>query len=74
MTDLEALDEAVRRTGVQRYAYLCSPANTLPPPNDPATWRRYMHVLAGAEPPPAPPRPIHVDYGVGEAGPCGGCP
>jgi hypothetical protein len=25
-------------------------------------------------PPPPPPRPIHIDYGQSEAGPCGGCP
>jgi hypothetical protein len=73
MTDSEALAEAIRRTGITRYRFLCSADNTLGPPNDPATWRRFMHILAGATP---PPRPITVDYGIDPDAPrpCGGCP
>lgn len=74
MTDAEfdaALDEVIARTGVSRYRHLVSDANTLPAPNDPATWRRWV-VAEAARDPHLPP--IAVDYGTGETRPCGGCP
>ncbi len=73
MTDLEALEATIARTGVERYRHLCSSANERPPPNDPATWRAYMHTLAGGEAPSRAPT-IAVDYGQGDAPPCGSCP
>ncbi len=77
MTDLEALDEAIRRTGVERYRYLCSDANTLPPPNDPASWLVHMHVVA--EDPDliiAQVEAMAARARSGETGGagCGGCP
>lgn len=45
MTDAEfsaLLDEAVLATGVERYRYLCSGANTLPSPNSRDDWRRWI--------------------------------
>jgi hypothetical protein len=43
MIDLdEALEEAIRSTGVERYRFLCSEANNAPPPNDRESWRRFI--------------------------------
>jgi hypothetical protein len=38
----QALEEAIRSTGVERYRWLTGEANTLPPPNDAATWREFI--------------------------------
>jgi hypothetical protein len=38
----DALEEAIRSTGVERYRFLCSEANALPPPNDRESWRRFI--------------------------------
>lgn len=42
-----ALEEAIRRTGVARYRFLCSDANLLPPPNSAEDWRRHVREIAG---------------------------
>lgn len=71
MTDHDAVEAAVRITGVARYRYLCSPANTLPSPNAPADYLRYCREIAARGGPPL----IAVDYGTGPtAPPCGTCP
>jgi hypothetical protein len=68
-----ALDLVVARTGVARYRHLASEANTLPAPNAPADWRRW--ILAEAAKPAAGPPAVPVSYGEpGPARPCGGCP
>lgn len=46
MTDEQAIDEVVRRTGVERFRSLCSEANTLPPPNSRADYLRHVRELA----------------------------
>ncbi len=51
VTDTEAIEEAVRRTGVERYRFLCSEANTLPAPNGPAEYIQLMHQIANEYPP-----------------------
>lgn len=52
MTDSEAIDEAIRRTGVERYRFLCSAGNPHPSPNSAADHIRLMHEIA-AKPSPA---------------------
>lgn len=84
MTDDQALEEAIRRTGVQRYRHLCSDANTLPSPNAPADWRRFVRSIAEGPLPMdfplvvgngRPATPVVVHYADPDAPrPCGGCP
>jgi hypothetical protein len=66
---LDALDIVVARTNVERLRYLCSDANTRPPPNSAADYRRY--VVETAEAPPAPPTPTEV---MGQLASMRGCP
>lgn len=45
MTDVEFaehLADAILTTGVERYAWLVSAANELPPPNSRADWKRFI--------------------------------
>ncbi len=42
MTIDEALNIVVVKTGVDRYRWLCSDQNANKPPNDPATWQRWI--------------------------------
>lgn len=49
------LDAVIASTGVERYRHLCSAANTLPPPNAPEDWRRFVrHLHARGLDPPRP--------------------
>ena len=73
MTDSEsaALEVVISRTGVVHYRHLASDANTLPAPNDPATWRRWL--VEEAARPAGESGTIRVNYGTSTPGrPC--CP
>ncbi len=81
MTLTEAINIVVGRTSVERYRHLCSDANTLPEPNDPATWRRWIIEEAQRDPTPPEIPPEVVAEMMREANqwpppvkPCGGCP
>jgi len=68
------LAEAIAETGVRRYEFLCSDANTLESPNAPADWRRFIRDRRWTRTPaPGGPPPLRVDYGTASPGPCGGC-
>jgi hypothetical protein len=60
MTDAEAIDLAVRLTGLERFRVLCSPANTLPAPNAPADFLHHCRAIAAAG---GRPSTITIDYG-----------
>ncbi len=77
----EALDIVVGRTGVERYRFLCSSANTLPAPNDPATWQQWIIDEAERDPtlPEIPPELMaemmrEANQWPPPVKPCGGCP
>jgi hypothetical protein len=47
MTDQEAIDRAVRITGVERYRWLCSEANRASPPTSRTEYLGLVHEIAG---------------------------
>ena len=62
--DFDALlDEAIRATGVERYRWLCSDANTLPPPNSRDDWRRFILARRWEAPAVAPTEGRYVPAG-----------
>jgi hypothetical protein len=69
MTTLQAVDEAIRITGVERYRFLC-----LDHPNEEvrADYRRLVQWIARSGV-PVIHAAIRVDY-TPASGPCGGCP
>jgi hypothetical protein len=50
VTDADLVDLAVTLTGVERYRYLCSPANRHPPPYSAADYLRLVRSIATGEP------------------------
>lgn len=79
MTLPDALNIVIARTGVERYRYLCSEANTLPSPNDRETWRAW--IMSEAQRDPSLPDITVSSEEMREAEqwpprvkPCGGCP
>jgi len=76
MTDSEAVDTVIRRTGNPRYRYLCDPAqNRHRAPNSAADYLRLVRRMAaepeGAVPAPAPMPTVNYTPITGR--PCGGC-
>jgi hypothetical protein len=70
MTDAAAIDEAIRRTGIGHYRYLCEEY-----PDVREGYRGLVRRIA-AGPDPAAYPPVAVDYGTAAApagGPCGHC-
>jgi hypothetical protein len=65
-----ALDRAVRETGVERYRFLCSEANTLGGANSREEWRRFIAERRWV--PSA--SPVAVSYGTPTPTPGGCCP
>lgn len=66
--DLEnALAECIAETGVERYRWLCSDANTHPSPNSAADYRRWILARGWKQAFPVDYRPVIPSGG------CGGC-
>lgn len=58
MTDREAIDEVVRRTGVERFRFLCSELNTHAVPNSRDDYLRHIRELAAGPPPTEAPSAV----------------